>query len=100
MSLASKGQRLPVPPLDHLEGQGSGPIGGGGFEDRISCPLFFASSSLSGSDFLSWLFPILHQGDSSSLGCFGSRGRGSGRASSLLSGVYSRLFVVWEASGS
>ena len=62
MSLASKGRQLPLPPLGHLEGQGSGTLGGG-FEDGISYPLLIASSSLSGSSSYSQLFLEFHQGE-------------------------------------
>ena len=39
MSFASQGRLLPFPPLDHLEGQGGGTLGGGGLEDGILHPL-------------------------------------------------------------
>ena len=49
MSLTSQGRRLPFPPLDHLEGLGSGIMGGRGVEDGISSSPLIASSSLSGA---------------------------------------------------
>ena len=38
MSLASQGWRLPLPSLNHLEGQGSGTVGCGGFEEGYRIP--------------------------------------------------------------
>ena len=35
MSLASQGRQLPLPPLDHLEGQRGGTLDGGGFEAQF-----------------------------------------------------------------
>ena len=86
MSLASQGRRLSVSPLGHLEGQG-GRAMGGGVEDGISPPVFITPSTISGSDFSSQLFPVLHQRENSSLGSFGSQDQGSDRVGSLLSWV-------------
>ena len=96
MSLASQGRRLPFPSLDHLEGQGSGTMGGRGVEDGISPPLLIASSSLSGSGALAELLPYIHQGDSSSWRSFGSSSQGSYRASSLLSMILQPSFCCVE----
>ena len=79
-----QGRRLFVPPLVHLEGQGRGSVGGGGVVLGVSDPLFFPSSSLSGSDSLHQLFPILHQREGSSRRGLLSHRQGGGRTSSSL----------------
>ena len=59
MSLAHPRRRLSIPLLVHLEGQGSGSVGGG-VVMGVSDPLLFPSSSLFGSSSLRQLFPVLH----------------------------------------
>ena len=39
MSLAFSGRRLPGPPLETMEGQGCGAVGGGGSEAGVLGPL-------------------------------------------------------------
>ena len=62
--LAHPSRWLSIPPLVHLEGQGSGSVSGGGVAMGVSDPLLFPSSSLSRSGSLRQLFPVLHQGKS------------------------------------
>ena len=93
VSLASQSRR-------RLEGQGSGTVGGGGVEDRISCPLFIASSTLSSSDFSSQLFPILHQEKALHGEVLALLTKGAIKLAPSSLGYYSRLFVVWKALGS
>ena len=44
----------------HLEGQGGRPLGGGGVEVGVPCPILI-TSSISGSAPFSVLYPVLHQ---------------------------------------
>ena len=99
MSLASQGRWLSLPPLVHLEGQGCGSMGGGGFGDGIPHPLFIPSSSLSGSDPFFKLFPRLHRGEGSSWRDFNSDREGGSRASSLLSGLLQPHVCCLEGVG-
>ena len=100
MSLASQGRRLSVPPLVHLEGQGGGTLGGEELRSGYRIP-FSSPPPLSAV-----LLPLPSYSPSS------IKGKGlHGEVLSLISkgavelappppGYYSRLFVVWKATGS
>ena len=87
MSLASHRRWLFGPPLDHLESQGCGTLGGGGFTEGLSYPMRNTTSFLSGSDIRTQLFSHVHQGSGSSWRGDGPCGQGSGMACSSLSRV-------------
>ena len=90
---------MPLPPLDHLEGQRGRTLGGGGFEDGISHPLLITSSSPSGSSSYSQLFPGFHQGKGASWGGSFPHREGSCQACSPLSGLLQLSFCSLEDNG-
>ena len=75
-------QRMSVPPLAGLEGQGHGSLGGGGSPVWVPYTFSASSSTVQGTHPHGFLFPNFHQGDRSG------------------GGFYSRMFVVWKTSGS
>ena len=90
MSLASQGRRLPLPPLNHQEGQESRTLDGVIVTFRVSNPLLILSSSLSGSNSPSQLFPEFRQGE-----CVMRRGSFSHREGSIqASSPLSRLLQL------
>ena len=93
MSLASQGRQLPLSPLGHLEGQGSGTLGGGGFEDGMSHPLLIASFL-----FLFRAIPLIpSRGRCSKGGSFAHR-EGSCQANSPLSVLLQLSFRCLEGN--
>ena len=99
MSLASQGRWLLLPPLDHLEGQGGGTLGGGGFEDGVPHPLLIASSFLWSSGPYSQLFFNFHQEESSAWKVLSLVEKGAVELALPSLGYYSCLFVVWKVMG-
>ena len=96
MSLASQYRWLPFLPLDHMEGQGSGSMGGG-VENGLSSPLFIASTSLRFRfPFPTTPLPL----DGSAQRGFGSCGSGAIMLAPSSPEFYSLLFVIWKVSGS
>ena len=70
------GWRLPVSPLDILEGQGSGSLGSGGVEEGIFHSFLNHSPTVQGSDPRVQLLPQFHQGESFGGGDSGSYRQG------------------------
>ena len=100
MSLASEGRRLSLLPLDHVEGQGGGTLGGGGFEDGYCIPFSsppplspvpipvpsYSPSSIKGEALHGEVLSLVE--------------KGAVELAPPSPGYYSRLFVVWKAMAS
>ena len=101
MSLAPQGRQLPVPPLVHLERQGSLSVGGGGVALGVSDSLLFPSPSLSPDP-----IPFVSCSRCSIKGKALLRevrsfiDKGAVKLAPPSPGFYSHLFVVWKTSGS
>ena len=100
MSLAFQGRQLPLPPLDHLEGQGGRTLCGGGFEDGLPHPLLITSS-------LSRVPIPIPSYSLTSVKWKALRGEVLSLVEKVAVkltppslGYYRRLFVVWKAMGS
>ena len=80
--------RKSVPPSADLEGQGRGPLGGGGSPVWVPYTFSAGSSTVQGTHPLGFLFPNFHQGDGSG-GCnsISCRDRGGQPSSSSFSGL-------------
>ena len=100
VSLSYPNRRKSVPPLADLEGQGRGPLGGGGSPVWIPYTFSADSSTVQGTHLLGFLFPNFHQGDRSG-GCnsISCRDRGGQPSSSPFSGLLQpdvhRLEDLW-----
>ena len=89
---------MPLPPLGRLEGQGSGTLGGGSFEDGISHPLLITSPSFSGSSSYYQLFPDFHQGEGAPRRDSFAHRKGGCRARSPLSWLLQLSFCCLEGN--
>ena len=100
MSLASQGRQLPFPPMDHLEGQGAEPWVVEVL--RTGYRILF----LSPPPFSRVLIPIPSYSPTSIKGkAFGGEvlslvEKGAVELAPPCLGYYSRIFVVWKATGS
>ena len=97
MPLASQGRPPSVPPLVHLEEQGGGTLGGGGFEVGVSHPVLI--TSLGGSAPYSELFPSSIKGKTLHGEVLSLISKGAVKLAPSSPGYYSCLFVVWKATG-
>ena len=91
--------RLPVPPLDILEGQGCGSLGGGGSEGGVCDSFSHASSPFRDSTTPGFVLPPSIKGEALQGEIQALLQKGAVEPASPSPGYYSRMFVVPKSPG-